>query len=178
MNEGNSIVFNLLTMMNPGSTQETEPFEISVFEQTDIIFKIENSGLTYRATPGTLDNIVVAPDNTKTRIKIPYSFQFETRNSVFQGGAIGITVPEEIEVDMSTIEIRSFSTIRGAITRSMIEFDEATRILKINDAFETAHDGPQRVVFRITEGFRNGMSTKPVKPFLITTLDPEGKIID
>lgn len=38
---GNPVVFTLLLLKNPGSTQETAPFELSMFDQESIIFNVD-----------------------------------------------------------------------------------------------------------------------------------------
>lgn len=117
---GNPVVFTLLLMKNPGSTQETASFEMSVFDQESIIFKVNKTGFTFKATPGTLEEIQILPDNFKVRAKVNYRFSFLTRNNLFKGGSIGITVPPEILVNEQELKFVPIQTVNpyGNITFS------------------------------------------------------------
>ena len=91
---------------------------------------VDQTGLTYAAQPGILNQIEVRPENTKTRQSVPYYFAFETRNALFAQGAIGIRIPKEISVDSNNIK---FTPVESIDMQSVLEmsYDEQTRILQI-----------------------------------------------
>ena len=68
----NYVRFSLTDLKNPGSVQATDPFSLSIYDQDNIILTVDNSGLTYSAQPGILENVLVYPDNYKTRQQVPY----------------------------------------------------------------------------------------------------------
>lgn len=53
----NYVRFSLTDLKNPGSVQATQPFSMSIYEQDNIILTVDNSGLTYSAEPGRLENV-------------------------------------------------------------------------------------------------------------------------
>ena len=98
VNEGNPFKFGLLQLKNPGSIQITPEFEINVYQEDKLILKVDPKGLTYKASPGILENVQIIHENYKTRQAVPYEFSFETKNALFVNGDIAIVVPNEIEV--------------------------------------------------------------------------------
>ena len=67
VNEGDPFKFGLLQLKNPGSIQQTPEFEISIFQEDKIILTVDPDGLTYKASPGILENVQIVPENYKTR---------------------------------------------------------------------------------------------------------------
>lgn len=59
--------------------------------------------MTYKSTPGTLDEIEITPDNYKVRAKVNYRFSFITSNPLFKSGQLGITLPSEILIDVNAL---------------------------------------------------------------------------
>ncbi len=57
-------------------------------------------------------------------------------------------------------------------------YDNATRIITINEAFEVDHPEKEKVEFIISSGLQNAASAKPTDPFVVSTQSPSGKIID
>lgn len=72
--------------MNPSSVEETDPFELEVYDQEYLILKVENQKLTYQAEPGRLRDVTVTVKNYRTRERLPYIFSFVTKNKVENGG--------------------------------------------------------------------------------------------
>ena len=71
-------------------------------------------------------------------------------------------MPPEILVDVNALKFTAVAGVNfGAIT---FEYDEATRNLKILNAFDSAQPAPSLVTFDLF-GFQNGISTKPTAPF-------------
>ena len=94
----NPITFGLLQLKNPGSIQTTPQFSIAIYQEDDLILNVDD-GLTYQASPGALSNLIVLPEDFKTRMKVQYLFSFETSNALYVNGDIAIIVPKEINVD-------------------------------------------------------------------------------
>ena len=60
----------------------------------------------------------------------------------------------------------------------MISWDEASRTIHIDSAFDEIIPAPTQVRFRIESGLSNSFSTDPITPIIIQTLDPQGEVID
>lgn len=177
VNEGNPFKFGLLQLKNPGSIQETPEFEINIYQEDKQILRVDPTGLTYKASPGILENVRIIPENYKTRQAVPYDFSFETKNALFQNGDIAILVPSEIEVTPANLKYTPLATV--SLTNTVtLSWDEATRTIHINNAFAEAIPAPTQVRFRIDAGLRNSYSTDPITPITVQTLDVDGEVID
>ena len=131
----NPITFGLLQLKNPGSIQTTPEFAIAIYQEEDIILNVDQDGLTYTASPGVLANLIVQPEDYKTRKLVQYFFSFETANALYVFGDMAIIVPPEIDVDESALV---FTPTVGISLTSIItvSWDEATRTIRINNAFD------------------------------------------
>jgi hypothetical protein len=72
---------------------------------------------------------------------VPYQFSFETKNALSRDGHIGIIVPPEISVDPSALVLTPQSTISFS-SSVRLEWEEDTRELSINNAFEQEFQPP------------------------------------
>ena len=133
--------------------------------------------MTYTASPGVLANLIVSPEDYKTRAQVQYSFSFETANALYAFGDMAIIVPSELEVDESAL---AFTPSVGISLTNIItlSWDETTRTITINNAFEQAVSAPTFVAFTIDSGLQNAYSVEPITPITVQTLDPEGHIVD
>ena len=137
-----------------------------IYDENYQILDVDSSGLTYTATPGRLENLLIFPGNFKTRQEVPYEFSFETKNALFAQGDISIRIPEEIEVDPSSLQ---FTPLAGVSLVNPIfpVWDEDTRIISLNSAFDEALAAPSQVRFRFESGFTNSFSTDPITPIRV-----------
>lgn len=76
-----------------------------MYDQENIIMNVAKTGFTFAATPGSLDELSITPDNYKVRAKVNYRFIFFTRNNLFKNGQIGLTLPPEILVTEADLKI-------------------------------------------------------------------------
>ena len=110
--------------------------------------KVDNDGLTYSANPGILTNVLVFPDNTKTRQTVPYEFSFVTKNVLQQEGHIAIIVPKDIAVEPSKLQLQPLSTISFS-NQVTLRFDDhdgfGPRELIISNAFDESFDPPVQI---------------------------------
>jgi len=96
--------------------------------------RVDPTGLTYKASPGILENVQIIPENYKTRQAVPYDFSFETKNTLFENGDIAILVPREIEVTRANLKYTPLATV--SLTNLVtLSWDETTRIIHINNVF-------------------------------------------
>jgi hypothetical protein len=103
------------------------------------------------------------PDNFKVRSKVNYRFSFMTRNNVFKGSQLSITLPSEILLNESELRLTAIQTINpyGNVT---FAYNPKTRNLQINNAFLQSFAAPSQIIFDLF-GLQNGISTKPTAPF-------------
>lgn len=166
-----------MQLKNPGSIQTTTNFEVNIYQEENLILKVDPEGLNYKASPGILENVQIIPENLKTRQNVPYDFSFETKNALFLNGDIAIVVPNEIEVDPVSLVFTPLATV--SLTNSIdVTWKESTRTIFINNAFEDRIPAPTLVRFRIESGLKNSYSTDPITPIIVRTLDADGEIID
>lgn len=146
--EGNPAVFSLMLMKNPGSTMDSPPFSVTIYDNESTILKVNPEGFTFAATPGKLSEINVTPDNYKVRDKVNYRFSFVTKNTLYRGGSIGIILPEEILVSPRELKLVPIQTVNpfGNVT---FEYDETRRRLEIKNAFVQRAEGPSQVIFEL-----------------------------
>jgi len=83
----------LLQLKNPGSIATTPEFSMTIKEQDDIILNVDQNGLTYTATPGVLSEILIEPENYRTRASVFYDFSFVTTNPLYMFGDMAIIIP-------------------------------------------------------------------------------------
>ena len=174
---GNPFKFGLLQLKNPGSIQTTPEFAMTIYEEGSPIIKVNPAGFTYTAAPGRLENLIVFPENFKTRQSVPYEFSFETKNALFASGDFAIVMPAAIEVDPSALIFTPLASVSLVNTITPV-WREATRTIELNAAFDEALAAPAQVRFRFDAGFTNSYSTDPITPIIVRTLDPDGEIID
>ena len=106
-----------------------------------MILKVDPNGLTYKASPGILENVQIVPENYKTRQAVPYDFSFETKNALFVNGDLAILVPAEIEVTSSNLKYTPLATV--SLTNTVtLTWDDTTRTIHINNAFAEALPAP------------------------------------
>lgn len=131
----NPITFGLLQLKNPGSIQTTPEFAIAIYQEEDIILNVDQNGLTYTASPGELQNLIVTPSDYKTRQKVSYEFSFETANNLYVNGDLAIIVPTEIDVDESALAFTPSSSL--SLTNIItVAWDASKRTITINNAFD------------------------------------------
>lgn len=131
---------------------------------------------TYKATPGTLGDIMIVPDNYKVRAKVNYRFSFFTSNPLFKNGQLGITLPAEILIDVNALQMTNVQGMNPYGDATFV-YNATSRNLKIINAFDKAQPAQTFISFDLF-GLQNGISTKPTAPIAIQTLDSAGKIID
>lgn len=86
-------------------------------------------------------------------------------------------IPTEIAVDGNDLTFTPLSSV--SFTNIIpITWDEDTRRIIIDNAFDAALSPPVQVRFSIDTGLSNSYSTDPITPIIIRTLDSDGEIID
>ena len=119
---------------------------MTIKEQDDIILNVDQNGLTYTATPGILSEILIEPENYRTRASVFYDFSFVTTNPLYMFGDMAIIIPPQIEIDMTAITFNPISTV--SLTNTIVlTYDETTRKLSIDNAFESDVLEPTLVEF-------------------------------
>ena len=110
VDQNNPFKFGLLDLRNPNNIEQTSPFQITIFDGTgdDRIGVINNK--RYAATPGSLENVKIFPENYKTSNPVPYEFSFETKNPLDAGSDIQIIVPIDIALDRDAIRVSILTT--------------------------------------------------------------------
>ena len=178
VDENNPFTFSLIQLKNPGSISTSSEFAISIYEEDDIILIVDPDGLTYTASPGVLNNVVVEAENYKTREEVPYTFSLETTNDLYVSGDIAIVLPVEIEVNAASLSFTGLNSISP--TNSInLSWDEDSRTIYIDNAFDTAWPAPTQVSFQIDSGLINGPSEEPILDAItIMTLDHDSQVID
>ena len=96
VDQNNPFKFGLLELRNPNNIQQTAPFQITIYDGTGTDKIGEINGLRYAATPGSLENVKIFPENYKTSAVVPYEFSFETKNPLDSGSDVEIIVPQDI----------------------------------------------------------------------------------
>ena len=95
---------------------------------------------------------------------------------MFKSGQLGITLPSEILIDVSALQMTNVQGM-NPYGNATFSYNATTRNLNIINAFDKAQPAPTLISFDLL-GLQNGISTKPTSPFGIQTLDTVGKIID
>ena len=101
----NPFTLGLLKLRNPSNIENTSPFGITIFDGSGNEKLGEVSGLVYAASPGSLENVEIFPENYKTSALVPYEFSFETKNQLDAGSDIEIIVPTDIELNKDTMKV-------------------------------------------------------------------------
>ncbi len=102
---------------------------------------MDPEGLTYKASPGVLENVKITPENLKTRQAVPYDFSFETKNALFAKGDIAIKIPNEIEVDPDALSFTPLASV--SLTNTIgLTWKESTRTILVDNAFEERIPAP------------------------------------
>ena len=175
IDQENPFTLGLLKLRNPSNIENTSPFGISIFDGSGNEKIGEVNGLVYAASPGSLENVEIFPENYKTSALVPYEFSFETKNQLDAGSDIEIIVPTDIELNKDTMKV-TIQTTDGS--QRNITPQVTNNVILLPDFFNVDLTEPTQVRFKFDTGFKNADSTNRINPIVIRTRDSVGSIID
>ena len=80
-------------------------------------------------------------------------------------------MPPELTVTANSLVFTPQASV-SLTSPGVISWNEDTRTIHIDGAFDEAIPAPTQVRFRIESGISNSFSTDPITPIVVRTLDP------